>query len=191
MKRFGVSAAVFLVLACLAAGSASGQPVPGKRFELGTAVSWYHTSQGWGGVTVDSYTNLNIPLRFGWFVWKGLELEPEVTAIIPLESGDGGVTFYCEFKVVYNFKPAGKLVPFLGGSTGWGNGLPKRGAIAGSGNATTMADGLLAGVKYVIGKRIALRAEYRFGIYSWKDTEAMYKEGGTLHNGNVGVSLFF
>jgi hypothetical protein len=190
MKSKGLFAAAFLALAFLLAEAASGQPVPGKKFELGTAVSYYHGSYGWD-VLSDSYTNLNIPLRFGWFVWKGLEIEPEVTAIIPIQGDENDVTFYFEAKVVYNFKAIGKLAPFLGGTTGWGNGLPKRSWIAQNGKTRTMADGVVAGVKYRVGPAVALRAEYKMVIYSWRNKTTSYREGGTLHNGNVGVSVLF
>jgi hypothetical protein len=190
MKKAGSFTAVFLILAFLGAGAASGQPVPGKKFELGTAVSFYHTSYEWG-VLSGSYTNLNVPVRFGWFVWKGLEIEPEATAIIPIQGDARDVTFYFEGKLVYNFKAIGKLTPFLGGTTGWGNGLPKRGWVEGSGQARTMADGIIAGVKYLIGDTLALRAEYRLVIYRWRDAEASYTEGGALHNAYVGLSIFF
>jgi hypothetical protein len=60
----------------LGATLAMSQPVPGKKFEFSTAFS-FSSFKFSGGM--DSESLLLIPLRFGYFVWKGLEIEPELT----------------------------------------------------------------------------------------------------------------
>jgi hypothetical protein len=76
---------VFLgVLLFLGVTFAASQPVPGKKFEFSTAIDFE-------SVTVDGGSGssgaLVIPFRFGWFGWKGLEVEPEVQLLFPKRHG--------------------------------------------------------------------------------------------------------
>ena len=174
----------------VATGLAKRRELASAVFELSAALSFYH-NRYYSGEISDSFSMLCVPVRFGWFVWKGLEIEPEISMFFPLRSDGGSVRHYFEAKVVYNFKASGKLIPFLGGTTGWGNGLPKRAWNYGGGKVRTMADGLVAGLKIRIGPAAALRAEYKLVLYSWREAGGLYREGGTLHHGSIGLSIFF
>ncbi|OGD27571.1 MAG: hypothetical protein A2028_04045 [Candidatus Aminicenantes bacterium RBG_19FT_COMBO_59_29] len=189
MKKVCVFLAVLLFLGTTFALS---QPVPGKKFELGTAVSFfsikYEYSDGYSG----SWTVLNVPIRFGWFVWKGLQIEPEVIMTIPIGEDKGDMAYFLGANLAYHFKTSGKFVPFIGGSVGFGNGIPYMGWVEGSSGDKSTAFGGLAGVKYLLGNIAAIRAEYRLLRYSWKDDFSPdYDETGTIHQILVGLSVFF
>ena len=109
---------VFLsVILFLGATLAMSQPVPGKKFEISTAFSF--SSFKASGDT-DSDSLLVIPLRFGYFVWKGLEIEPELTLA---KFSPGDARFNLSGNLSYNFKTAGSLIPFLLAGAGFGNGF--------------------------------------------------------------------
>jgi opacity protein-like surface antigen len=183
MKRSCVFLAAMMLLG---AAFAAAQPVPGKKFEFSTGVSFF-------GVKFDgsdsSYSYLSVPVRFGWFAWRGLEIEPEVCVTFPL-SGDGDTSYFLLANVVYNFRPSGNLVPFVGAGAGVGNGLAVAGVVqGGSGMNTSVFDALL-GVKFLIGKVGALRVEYRYNRYSWDYGDGK-SEDGNLHQVLMGLAIFF
>jgi hypothetical protein len=185
---------VFLAIALfLGATFAASQPVPGKKFEFGTSVNLFSIHYEYEYGYSSSWTILNVPIRFGWFVWKGLEIEPEVIMTIPMSDGKGGdMSYFAAVNLAYNFKMKGKLVPFVGGSAGFGNGIPYMGWVEGGSGEKVTAFGGLAGVKYLLGDIAAIRAEYRLLRYSWKDDyDPMYDETGTIHQILVGLSVFF
>jgi hypothetical protein len=185
---------VFLAIALfLGATFAASQPVPGKKFEFGTSVNFFSVNYEYGDGWTGSWTVLNVPIRFGWFVWKGLEIEPEVIMTIPMGQDKGGdMSYFAAANLAYNFKMKGKLVPFVGGSAGFGNGIPYMGWVQGGSGEKVTAFGGLAGVKYLLGDIAAIRAEYRLLRYSWKDDfDPLYDETGTIHQILVGLSVFF
>jgi opacity protein-like surface antigen len=189
MKKLCVFLAALLFLG---ATFAMSQPVPGKKFEFGTAVNFFSVSYEYGDGYSDSWTVLNVPIRFGWYVWKGLAIEPEVILTIPIGEDMGDMTYFAGVNLAYNFKTKGKLVPFIGGSAGIGNGIPLMGVVEGSSGEEVTAFGGLAGVKYLLGNIAAIRAEYRLLRYSWKDADdPLYDETGTIHQILVGLSVFF
>ena len=178
----------FLAVLLLAGGVfASAQVVPGVKFELGTSASYYSLKFEDSEGPMDY---LNIPVRFGWYVWKGLEVEPEVQFFIPLED-EADAAYFLQAHLLYNFSVGGKIVPFIGGGVGVGNGLPFYGVIEGGSDYKSFGLIGLAGVKFMIGNSAAIRVEYRFNRISWDSTFALEKEWGTLHNLLTGVSVFF
>jgi opacity protein-like surface antigen len=189
MKKLCVSLALLLVLG---AAFAAAQPVPGKKFELGTAVSLFSYSYESDEYS-NSWTLLNIPVRFGWFFWKGLQLEPEVMFTIPIGEDKGDMAYFLAGHLVYNFKASPKLVPFIGGGAGFGNGIPFLGWVEGSSDAKTWSINGLAGVKYLVGNAAAIRAEYRFMRYNYDYSSEWYDyaEKGNIHQVLIGLSIFF
>lgn len=189
MKKVCVFLAVLLFLG---ATFALSQPVPGKKFELGTSVNFYSVKYEYGDGYSGSFTILNVPIRFGWFAWKGLEIEPEITLTLPMGDDKGDAAYFAGVNLAYNFTTSGKLVPFVGGSAGFGNGIPYMGWVEGSSGEKVTAFGGLAGVKFLIGNIAAIRAEYRLLSYTWKDDiDPLYDETGTIHRILVGLSVFF
>ncbi len=187
MKKLSV--ALVLVLVAGAAVAAAQTPA-GKRVELGTSISYY-------SVKFDeeegALSYINIPLRLGWYVWKGLELEPEFHLFIPTGDGAGDMTYFLQAKLLYNFHVGGGLVPFLGGGAGIGNGIPFLGIVEGGEDYKSFTYLGVAGFKYMIGNSAALRLEYRFNRFAWETPWLLEgeKEWGNIHNVLLGVSIFF
>ena len=185
MKKLG---AILFVLLFAGVAYSSAQVVPLLKFELGTSVTYYN-------LKFDNETEgleyLNIPVRFGWYVMGGLELEPEVQVFIPMGSGGGDTAYLFQGHVLYNFSLAGKIVPFIGGGAGVGNGLPIWGVIEGGSDYNSFVYVGMVGAKFMIGNSAAFRVEYRFNRFSWDSSFALEKEWGNLHYVLVGISVFF
>jgi opacity protein-like surface antigen len=180
MKRSGAFLAILLFLGVT---FASSQAVPGKRFELSTAFSFSSLKTSGGS---DSQTYLIIPLRVGYYIWKGLEFEPELT-LVDFEYGDTAFNLSGNFS--YNLKTAGPWVPFVLAGAGFGNGFGVGPLVEGatSINATLLNFG--AGLKYVLGRSAALRLDYRY-------THNRLSKSGLIQNVNIhqvfiGAALFF
>lgn len=183
MKRSCVFLAAMILLGT---PFAAAQPVPGKKFEFSTGVSFFNVKFDGSD---SSYGFLSVPFRFGWFVWKGLEIEPEVCVTFPV-SDEGDTSYFLLGNVIYNFRTSGDLVPFVGAGAGLGNGLAVAGVVqGGSGMEASVLDALL-GVKFLIGKVGALRLEYRYNRYSWDYGDGK-SEDGNLHQVLMGLAIFF
>jgi hypothetical protein len=180
--------AILFVLLFAGVAFASAQVIPLLKFELGTSVSYYNLKFDNDG---GSLQYLNIPVRFGWYVLGGLELEPEVQVFIPMGDSGGETTYFFQGHVLYNFSLAGKIVPFIGAGAGVGNGLPVYGIIEGASDTNSFAYLGMAGVKLMIGNSAAIRIEYRFNRFSWETSDTLEKEWGNLSNILVGISVFF
>jgi len=178
--------ALLIGILLVATAMASAQVVPLFKFELGTSVCYYNLKFD---DDTESLDYLNIPIRFGWYFWKGLELEPEVQVFIPMTEG-GEMAYLLQGHLLYNFGRGG-IVPFIGGGAGIGNGLPFYGVIEGGTDYNSFLYVGMAGVKFMIGNSAAIRLEYRFNRFSWESPFALEKEWGNLHNVLVGVSVFF
>jgi Outer membrane protein beta-barrel domain len=181
MKKLGVFLVAILFLGVTFAAS---QPVPGKKFEFSTAFSFSNFK--FSG-DADSTTVWSLPLRVGYFVWKGLEIEPEV---ILLKFSHEDASYNMNGNLSYNFNASGQLKLFLLAGAGFGNGITVGPIVEGSTstNATLLNFG--GGVKYVIGNSGAFRVEYRFtrNRLSKGDLEPATVN---LHQFFIGVSLFF
>lgn len=181
MKKF---CAFLFVLLFLAATFAISQPVPGKKFELGMAFSF---SSFKASGSTDSDSLLTIPVRFGYFIWKGLEIEPE---LILTKFSPGNAHFNLSGNLAYNFKTAGPLVPFLLAGVGFGDGFSVGSLVEGSTSTTATLLNGGAGVKYVIGGMAAIRAEYRYTHNRLKKS-GLLLQNVNIHQFFVGISLFF
>jgi hypothetical protein len=178
--------AILMLLLLAGVGISSAQVIPGK-FELGTSVAYYNLKFD---DDTSSMSYLNIPIRFGWYFWQGLEIEPEVDVFIPMGDTGGDTSYFLQGKLLYNFGLAGGVVPFIGGGAGIGNGIPIFGIVEGNSDAKSFAYTGLAGVKFRLGNSAAIRIEYRFNRFSWKYSDLVEKEWGNIHNILVGISLF-
>jgi hypothetical protein len=176
----------FLVVTLFLGGMfAAAGPIDGKKFEFGTAVSFMLVSE-----EGESTGYLNVPVRFGWFVWKGLEIEPEFMVTFPIGEDAGDTGYQLLGHLTYNFQTSGKIVPFIGGGVGFGNSIPIFGVAVGvSGLNTFLVDGL-AGIKFFVSDFAALRVEYRLSRFSLK-YEDFPSEKETVHQAFVGLSIFF
>jgi hypothetical protein len=179
MKKALVILTVFFFFGTLVAAA---QPA-GKKWELGLALSF--SSYKFSGDT-ESTTLLNIPLRVGYYVWKGLEIEPEIILTKP-KGEDTGYLLNANF--AYNFKTAGSLQPFVLAGVGFGNGFTVAPYVIGDSefNATVLNFG--GGVKYLVGSSAAIRAEYRYSHNHL--SYSGFSENLNTHMFLMGVSVFF
>ena len=180
MKKFY---AFLAALVFLGATFAVAQPVAGKKFEFGTSLSF---STFKFSDSSDSQTILTIPVRFGYFIWKGLELEPELM-LVKFEDSD--VTYNLSANLAYNFKTAGKIVPFVLAGAGIGNAFAVGPYMEGGSGLSAFLLNFGGGAKFLIGNSGAVRVEYRFTRNHLSEDE--FSDDLNYHQILVGVSLFF
>lgn len=200
MKKTIVVLAVLLLVGT--AAMAAVGPVEGKKFELSTSLGFsiqkYTYDDGWK----ETYTVLQVPVRFGVFLWKGLEFEPELlltsekykeydeTGTLMWSGGDTG--YILSGNLLYNFKmnSSPRMIPFVLAGYGFGNGDLEGTDIDqwDDGNKTTILN-LGAGVRYMFGNVAALRFEYRFRGGKQKDDGYITKV--QYHQLLLGIALFF
>jgi len=166
------------------------QLVKGKKFEFSTSASMYNVKEKGG----ETDTVINIPLRIGYYIFRGLEIEPEFILTIPEESEDTG--YFILVNLAYNFKASEKVIPFVLAGGGYGNGDTAYKLVFERDMGVTALN-FGAGIKYLVGDSAALRIEYRFTKYSGEKTKSLF--GGTYtdkidrtdNNIFVGISIFF
>jgi opacity protein-like surface antigen len=206
MKKTIVVLAVLLLLST--AVMAANGPVEGKKFEFSTGLAFsiqrYHYDDGWK----ENYTIFQIPLRVGYFIWKGLEFEPELilTAERYKEYDPDGILAYSDHQtgyllsgnLVYNFTlNSPRMIPFILAGYGFGNGdLEGTDVDQYESGAKNSLLNLGAGIKYTFGNIAALRFEYRFRGGTVKYTSTgdgtyTYTDKINYHTVLLGISLFF
>ena len=178
MKKLSAFLAALLFLTAM---TAMGQPLAGKKFEAGTSLAFFSLK---GDSSDGSTSYLCVPIRFGWFAWRGLEIEPEVQLTVPLDSG-GEMTYFLLANVTYNFKTSGKLVPFVGVGAGLGSGIPLYYVVQPPDDGSS-AVGVLGGVKYIVGGIGLLRLEYRLTRLRFGDGDR-----ATINQVLAGLSILF
>jgi len=161
------------------AAQSSAQVANGKRFEFSTSASVWNME--WkGGAT---QTIINLPVRFGFYAYKGLEFEPELFLTVLDETDHTG--FMAFGNIAFNLPLSPNFLGFLLGGVGVGNGLQT------SNMAIDQDQGVFGfnfgtGLKGMIGNSAALRIEYRVISYSMEGDHLR-----TDQNILVGVSIFF
>lgn len=176
MKKTAFFVLVVFVL-CL---SALAQPVPEKKWEFSASGS-FSSMKGKGDS--ESLDILNLGLRLGYFVYKGLAIEPEFLFTIPDDSEDTGVLFVGN--IAYNFAASKNVVPFVLAGFGVGNGPRYYSMIWDLDETVTVLD-FGAGIKFVVGNSAGLRFEYRFSHVMMEDDDYIND-----HQIMLGISLFF
>jgi hypothetical protein len=155
------------------------QPFQSKKFEFSTSASLWNVKFK----DQETETLVNIPIRLGFFVYKGLEIEPELFLTIP-EGEDLG--FLLLASVSYNFKVSDKFIPFILAGGGYGNSEQNL-SVAYDYSADIFAIHFGGGIKYLVSDSAALRMDYRFTKYLaegyWLDR--------TDNNVFFGLSIFF
>jgi len=181
MKRILVISILILAIPIMVSETFA-QPVQGKKFEFSTSASFWSTKYK---EAEESSTAFNVSLRFGHFIFKGLEIEPELVLTIPDESEDTGYFFLGN--LAYNFKASEKVIAFLLAGAGYGNGLRIFSWVMDV-DTGIIALNFGAGIKYLISESAALRIEYRFTKYSAKEEDWLDR---TDNNVLLGLSVFF
>ncbi len=166
---------LFLVLS----EAAFAQPVKNKKFEFSTSASiWNVTFRD-----QETETLINIPVRLGFFISKGFEIEPELFLTIP-EGEDIGILFLVS--VSYNFKASNKFIPFILAGGGYGN-SEQSVSVAYDYGTDIFVMNFGGGIKYLVSNSAAIRMDYRFTKYlaegNWLDR--------TDNNVFFGLSIFF
>jgi hypothetical protein len=184
MKKILAVFAVLLFVGTLA----QAQPIETKKWELGTAISYTSLRYSEPGYASSTYM-WSVPIRVGYFVWKGLEIEPELM-LTKFKGGD--TAWLLGGHLVYNFLAPKNFVPFVLAGISFGNGISYAGLIEGSSDVHSTAPHFGAGLKYVVGSSAAVRLEYRYTHYRLTGT---VDDGGSetydSHQVFLGVSIFF
>ncbi len=155
------------------------QPVNDKKFEFSTSASvWNVKFSG-----QETETVFNIPVRLGFFVFKGFEIETELFLTIP-EGEDLGYLLLAD--VSYNFKASKKFIPFVLAGGGYGNSEQSFSVVYDYG-ADIFAVNFGGGLKYLISNSAAIRMDYRFTKYL---AEGVWLDR-TDNNIFFGLSIFF
>jgi hypothetical protein len=125
--------------------------------EISISGAYVHISEGSGG---EGSGFLTVTPRIGWFVWKGLEIEPEVYFVA---SSTGSLYYALNGNVSYNFSVQRGAVFFLLVGYGFGTLIPM-GSLGGVGLESTML-GLVnigGGLKIMAADNVAFRIEGRY-----------------------------
>ncbi len=158
MKKISI---LFTVLFVLGAAAAIAQPIAGKKLEFSASIAFQSIKWEWEEDEPTSF--FNVAARLGYFLWKGLEFEPEF--MVTLTEENKGYLLTGNFS--YNFKTSSKkVIPFLLAGYGFGSGNSMLGWVADY-DETLTALNLGGGVKYLVGDIAALRIEYRFRQFYW------------------------
>ena len=146
-----------------------------------------------------------MPFRLGIFLWKGLELEPELLLTAEkyksydpdgdLVGSDHQTGYILSGNFLYNFKlgKSPRLIPFALAGFGFGNGdLEGTDVDLYDTGAKTSLLNLGGGIRYMFGNIGALRLEYRLRTGHIKYTdEGTYTDKVSYHQLLLGLSLFF
>jgi len=147
----------------------------------------------------DLSTAFNLSTRFGYFLSKEFEAEPEI--IFSSYGGGGNPGIILSGNLLYNFplqKQFGAFPFFLAG-LGWANSLHYFNQMNfGEGDRNYTILNLGVGLKSLIGKSAALRVEYRFQRFFAEKIESWGQFGGhytydpslSYHNFMMGLSVF-
>lgn len=192
-----------VILLLLASGASAQGPAHNQaqsllhKFELSVGGAFQAITRSYGSFN-QSWHFFNIPIRCGYFVTEGFELEAEtIVAVLQegaLANGEDEFIIVASGNLVYNFpiKAAPHFRPFVLGGLGFTNSfLP---GIAGTvlmndANGTTrLVTNFGAGAKTLLGDRAAFRVEYRFQHFPEDSTEGL--SGATSHTIQLGVSMF-
>jgi opacity protein-like surface antigen len=150
------------------ATSLFAQPGEDRKKELSISGSYqnYSTGSSSGGSSA-----FLISPRLGFFIYKGLELEPE---ILFMTSSEGSPVYMLNGNISYNFISKGKTVPFLLIGYGLANTVPFFSVPMFKTGFTVGVLNIGAGFKVFLKEDIAIRLEYRFQNFSGQGNTMTY-----------------
>lgn len=179
MKKLTVLTVISLLALAL---TVYAQP-DGKKWELGIGLDYSSVKSS---DSTEAFDILTIPLRLGYYLWKGLEVEPELF-LMKVEDNDLGYLF--NLNGVYNFKTAGSFRPFLLAGVGITNGIKIGYLMEADNEVNGFVINAGGGLKYLVGNSAALRFEYRY-MHSRLDFDGE-KENFNSHQFLIGLSIYF
>ena len=153
------------------------------------SVSRLETFQGRGVELSQGY--LSLIVRPGFYVFKGLAVEPEIfyTSYFSIITG-GDAVFLLNGNLAYNFSiPDSRITPFVLIGYGTGNGIPPFKLFDSFDESNFRLLNVGAGVKLFVAKQAALRIEYRFQRYS-QGEDHWYRTVTTFKSLFFGFSVF-
>lgn len=204
MKKTCVFLAALLLLS--AAAAAAGDPVEGKKFEFSTGFAFSVQKYNYDGGGTETDTYFMVPFRLGYYIWKGLEFEPELLLTSehykytePGYSTTGSSTgWILSGNFLYNFKlnNSPQWIPFILAGYGFGNGELEGTDVDNYYNGASPKTSLLnlgVGLKYMFGNIAALRFEYRFrgGTIKYTVEGTGFSDKVYFHTVLLGLCLFF
>jgi hypothetical protein len=171
--------ALLVLLVFAVSSGALAQPVPEKKFEFSASASFSSMKdKDWHEAKV-----LNVALNFGYFIYKGLEIEPEFLLYSCDVTDQTGFLFLGN--VAYNFRAFKNVTPFVLAGIGLGQGFPCEYIFVDPGeNVTALNFG--GGIKYTVGNSAGLRLEYRFAHFMMEDDD--YLNDNHIF---LGICLYF
>jgi opacity protein-like surface antigen len=155
--------------------------------ELSTAVALSVTK---ASDDEDALTTLNVPVRLGVMVARGLEVEAEaLVSHLSFGDGDDNTGVIGALHLLYHFRTRGSTVPYLLAGGGYGTGIEFVGLASDENDAGLLRAGV--GFKTFFSRRASLRGEYRFTHYFVKGDEFQDDRSANDHKILVGISLWF
>jgi len=160
--------ALFVLLIALVVPRSEAQPRDGRKLELSLSGAYqtYSTSNSLQSVSV-----FFINTRLGFFVFGGLELEPEALCLL---SSGSDPTYALNGNVVYNIVASAKAVPFFLVGYGTANTVPFLNVPFTRISFPVGVLNLGAGLKIFIKDDVAIRVEYRYQRFSGEARESNY-----------------
>ena len=184
---------LMMMFTLIASTSLFAQPGEnGKNVEMSISGSYQSYSNGGSSQSTSAFL---LSPRVGVFVFEGLELEPEITALFPSSSEP----VYClNGNVSYNFKIGmGNGVPFLLVGYGIANTVPVFNLPTFKSDFSFGVLNLGAGIKAFLSNDIAIRVEYRYQNFTGQSTSSMFgftsftqKVDARINTVQFGLSVF-
>lgn len=140
-----------------------------KKTQLSFSVSLQNVAIGDG----KSSTSFLLAPRIGFFVYEGLQIEPEGVLLL----GSADAAYMLNANLVYNFFGTGKAVPFLLAGYGIANTIPVYNIPIYSPGFTVGVLNLGAGIKAFVSDNVAFRGEYRYQKFSGEGKTQVYYLG--------------
>jgi opacity protein-like surface antigen len=180
---------LFIITVTIFSASIFAQPSEDKKKELSISGCYQNISSGnsSGGSGA-----LLISPRLGFFVYKGLEIEPEILFMVA--SGADPV-YMLNGNISYNFISKGKIVPFLLAGYGLANAVPLFNVPLIRTDFTVGVLNLGVGIKSFLTDDIAIRVEYRYQNFSGQKEITSYyysytqKVDTRIHSVQFGISI--
>lgn len=184
---FAVSATILLSPPAALAEGPADEALARGGLELSTAVAVSVTKPSDDD---DSLTTVNVPVRLGFMVARGLELEAEaLLSHLSFGEGDDSTGVIGALHLLYHFRTGGSTVPYLLAGGGYGTGIEFLGLASDEDEVGVLRAG--AGFKTFFSRRASLRGEYRFTHYLVSGDEFQGDRSVNDHKVLVGISLWF
>jgi hypothetical protein len=157
-----------MILMLTAASPSFGQPREGREFEMSLSGSYQHVSSGSGSSGTGAFL---VSPRVGYFVLKGLELEPEIVCML---TSVNDPVYMFNGNISYNFISEKRGVPFVLVGYGIANTIPFFGVPFTRTSFMINVLNVGVGLKVFLHDDVAIRVEYRFQAFNGEGEESSY-----------------